>query len=185
MADADTKKLAAPATPDGWSRPASEINATVRLAEKGDAGALAAVREMFAARPGSSEILGGNLAREATRLLVQMYAPNSPVTREAVTRKLEEMRAELSGTNPTPPERLLVERIVATWLHLHHLEVLYAGKESMPLALGLYYQKCISAAQKRYLAAVKGLSEVRKLALPTLQVNFAKQQVNIASAAVA
>ena len=97
----------------------------------------------------------------------------------------EELRTELSGQNPTPLEKLLVERIVATWLHLHHLETLYASKDSFSLDLGVYYQKVISAAQKRYLAAIKSLAEVRKLALPVLQVNIAKKQVNVASNTVA
>jgi len=41
------------------------------------------------------------------------------------------------------------------WLHLHHLEAIYSGKESMSLDLGSYYQRCITSAQKRYLAAIK------------------------------
>ena len=39
----------------------------------------------------------------------------------------------------------------------------------------------LTAAQKRYLGAIKGLAEVRRLALPVLQVNIAKKQVNIAT----
>ena len=162
----------------------SEINATIRKAEAGDQAALAEVREMLA-RPGSADILCGNIAREAVRTLVNKYAATNPVVRESVTRKLDEMRAELSGANPTPLEKLLVERVVATWLHLHHLEAIYAGKDSLSLELGSYYQKSISAAQKRYLAAIKGLAEVRKLALPTLQVNIAKKQINVAAGTVA
>ncbi len=161
MAEPNVKKADAPlAKPRGWSRPVAEITATVRKAEKGDTAALAEVREMLT-RPGTADILGGNLAREAMRILVQVYAPNSPVLRDAIAQKLDELRGELAGANPTALERLLVERIVATWLHLHHLEAVYASKTSMPLALGLYYQKSLTAAQKRYLAAIKGLAEVR------------------------
>jgi hypothetical protein len=35
-------------------------------------------------------------------------------------------------------------------------------------------------AHKRYLSAIKTLATVRKLALPVLQVNIAKKQVNVA-----
>jgi hypothetical protein len=59
------------------------------------------------------------------------------------------------------------------WLHLHHLEAADAGKESMALELGSYYQRSISSAQKRYLAAIKALALVRKLTVPVLQVNIA------------
>jgi hypothetical protein len=177
---AKAKKAAPAAKPRGWARPVAEITPLVRRAESGDAAALAETREMLT-RAGTADALGGNLAREAIRILVRAYAPNNPFTRDAVTQKLDELRAELLGADPTSVERLLVERVVAAWLHLHHLEVGYACQASMSLALGLYYQKCISAAQKRYLAAIKGLAEVRKLALPTLQLNIAKKQINVAA----
>ena len=48
--------------------------------------------------------------------------------------------------------------------------------------VGLYFQKAIAAAQKRHLAAIKALAEVRKLALPAVQLDIAKKQVNVAGA---
>ncbi len=169
--------------PARWGRPLTEVNATIRKAEKGDKAALAEVR-CWLSTPGAADVLSGNLAQEALQILIGKCTSN-PVIREALTRKLDEMRAELSGPTPTPLEKLLVERVVATWLHLHHLESEFASKASYPLELGVYYQKAISAAQKRYLTAIKGLSDVRKLALPVLQVNIAKKQVNIAAGTVA
>lgn len=91
----------------------------------------------------------------------------------------------MGGPNPAPLERLLAECVVACWLHLHHLETIYAGKESMSLELGSYYQRSITSAQKRYLAAIKTLALVRKLAVPVLQVNIARKQVNVAGSCVA
>ena len=164
--------------PRGWDRPIAEVNAVIRKAEGGDGPALAEVREMLA-RPGTINQFRGNVAREVLLLLVKSYAGNNAVVREATIEKLVELRAELSGSAPTALEKLLVERVLATWLHLHTLEAAYAGKESLSLAQGAYYQKVISAAQKRYLAAIKGLAEVRKFALPALQVNIAKKQINV------
>jgi hypothetical protein len=86
----------------------------------------------------------------------------------------------VAGGNPTPLERLLAERVVACWLHLHHLEMLYARKDSLTVELGTYYQRSIDRAQKRYLAAIQTLARVRKLAVPVLQVNIAREQVNLA-----
>lgn len=179
---APTAPLAPPAKPTGWNRPLPQINAMIRKAEAGDASALAEVKEMLV-RPGTADMLGGNIAKVAVQALTTRYAGNSPVTREAAERKLDELRAELSGQNPTPLEKLLVDRVLATWLHLHHVEIQLARKESVTLPLGLYYQKVISAAQKRYISAIKGLADVRKLALPVLQVNIAKKQVNVAGGA--
>lgn len=184
MSDASAKKIdAPPAKPRGWDRPATEINAIVRKAEKGDKTALAEVRELFT-RAGTADLLSGNVAKESLRLLVKTTTGGNPVIREATERKFDEMRGELLGANPTALERLLVERILATWYHLHQLEAQYAGKESMSLALGLYYQKSMTAAQKRYLSAIKALAEVRKLALPALQVNIAKKQINVTAGTV-
>jgi hypothetical protein len=41
-------------------------------------------------------------------------------------------------------------------------------------------ERAITAAQKKYLAAVKAVATVRRLAIPALQINIAKKQVNIA-----
>jgi hypothetical protein len=41
------------------------------------------------------------------------------------------------------------------------------------------WQKRIDAAHRRYLSAIKTLATVRKLALPALQVNIARRQVNV------
>jgi hypothetical protein len=38
-------------------------------------------------------------------------------------------------------------------------------------------------AHKRYLSALKALAQVRKLALPVLQVNIADKQLNVANVA--
>jgi len=118
-------------------------------------------------------------------VLVAKFCGKDLLVKEGLTRKLEALRAELSGANPTPLGRLLVERVVACWLHLHHLELIYAGKDSLPLPLGTYYQRCLSAAQKRYLASIKTVALVRKLAVPVLQVNIARKQVNVAGSCVA
>jgi hypothetical protein len=48
------------------------------------------------------------------------------------------------------------------------------------MARGEYYQRRMDRAHAHYLSAIKALAQVRKLALPALQVNIAKKQVNVA-----
>lgn len=72
---------------------------------------------------------------------------------------------------------------MACWLHLHCLEASYFSLERVSVQLGVYHQRIMSAAQKRYLAAIKTLALVRKLGLPVLKVNIAKKQVNVAGSA--
>jgi hypothetical protein len=115
--------------------------------------------------------------------MIRKYVGKDLVAGEAVPRKLDMMRADLNGPNPSPLERLLVERIVSCWLHLHQLEAAYHGRDSMALDLGDYYQRNIARANKNYLAAIKALATIRKLALPALQVNIARKQLNVVNAA--
>ena len=150
-------------------------------AQKGDKAALPALRALLQ-DPATVDALGGDLARQAQLSLINKFSGKNLLLQEALPRKLELLRAELGGPSPTPLERLLVERIVSCWLHLHHLEIVFAQRDSLSLELGTYYQRSIDRAQKRYLAAIKALAVVRRLALPVLvaQVNVArKQQVNV------
>jgi hypothetical protein len=153
--------------------------ALVCRAEQGDHSALPALRELLKA-PEMVDVCGGDLARLAQRTLIDKFGGKNLAFKEALTHKLSRLRAELAGPTPTPPERLLVERVVSCWLHLHHLEQLYAQKEGMSPELGTYYQGSLDRAHKRYLAAIKTLALVRKLAVPVLQVNIARRQVNVA-----
>ena len=160
-----------------------QLQEFLRRAHDGDEATLPVLKEMLKV----PEIVEhcGNLAAHVEDTLVGKVAGQDLAVREGLRRKLESLRAELGGPAPAPLERLLVERIIACWLHLYHLEANYAGKDSMPLELATYYQRSLSAAHKRYLSAIRTLAVVRKLAMPVLQVNIARKQVNVAGPCVA
>jgi hypothetical protein len=161
-----------------------ELWALVQRAEKGDASTLPALRELLK-EPAAVDLLGGELARQAEASLIHKAAGDNLAFREALTRKLELLRAELAGPAPTPLERLLVERVAACWLQLHDADVRLAQQEhKLSLAQAEYHQRSRDRAHKRYLSAIKTLAVVRKLAVPVLQVNIARKQVNVASAGV-
>lgn len=147
-------------------------------AQAGDISALPTIRKLFA-NPVFVDAMGGDLAYQAQSMLIAKFAGKNLLFKEAVPRKMERMRTEIGGPNPSPLESLLVERIVSTWLHLHHLELTYCDRKDLTLDLGNYYQRSIARAQRNYLSAIKALAHVRKLALPAVQVNFAKTQVNV------
>src|SRR5262245_40894727 len=116
-----------------------ELLALMDRAQTGDKTALPALRELLK-DPAVVDALGGDLAKQAQLTLINKFSGQNLVFRESLTRKLDLLRDELAGPNPTPLERLLVERIVACWLHLHRLETIYAARESMSLELGSYYE---------------------------------------------
>jgi hypothetical protein len=96
-------------------------------------------------------------------------------------------RQELGYEYSPPLERLLIDHALVCWLRLQDAEWQYTQKinSSMTLALGDYWERRLSAAQRRYLRACETLARVRKVIrrTPALQVNIAAQggqQVNIA-----
>jgi hypothetical protein len=161
----------------------TQLEKLLDRAQKGDTSTLPAVREMLQT-PTVVDAFGGNLAQQAELSLVNAAAGDNLVFREALTRKLELIRAELAGPSPTPLERLLVDRIVTCWLQLSDADVRAAQAKDLSPAWAEFYQRRMDRAHRRYLSAIKTLATVRRLALPVLigQVNIASKQVNVAAA---
>jgi hypothetical protein len=143
-------------------------------AEAGDESTVPALRKILE-NPAAVDALGGDLARQAEHSLIRAAAGTNLPFREAVLRKLELMRAELAGPDPTPLERLLAERVVACWLQVQDADVRYAqGQQGCTPAQGTYHQRRMDRAHRRFLSAVRTLALVRRLALPVplAQVNI-------------
>ena len=141
------------------------ILAVIDRADNGDRTALKELRKTLVDFPGFISLLGGDLALQAEALLVGKFS-QLPTVREAISANLNALRTELAGTNPTPVERLLVERVVACWLQVAYADARIAGVERGSIELGDYLQRQQDRAHRRYLAALKMLAVVRRLALP-------------------
>ncbi|MDP9356833.1 MAG: hypothetical protein M3R02_16380 [Chloroflexota bacterium] len=150
-------------------------------ANAGDPSALADLRSLLEDHPQLWEGVG-NLAREAELTLVRLVAGPNTVTKEALRRKLDALRQEVAGPAPSPLERLLADRVVLGWLGLAVAD----GQYHRSLVQGLsqsddeFHQRRVERAQRRYLAAVKALAQVRRLGVPALQVNIGDKQINVA-----
>jgi hypothetical protein len=94
--------------------------------------------------------------------------------------RLQELRERLAPKNVL--EELLVERILVTWLETTMLDAM--PKPEQTRLKSLYYKRQ-SRAHGRYLTAIKALAQVRKLQLPTIQVNIGSNQVNAAKVTMA
>ena len=92
------------------------------------------------------------------------------------------MRRELEGPNPTPLERLAVDRVAVCHAALHRTEMLIAFS-TQPVSIENMdaYEDRISRLQTRYLQAVRALAQIRKLDLPNVQINIGEKQVNVGS----
>jgi len=125
----------------------------------------------------------GNMAYQAQEACLKaFFGKEALLTQEAQRRKCAALRRELAGESPTPLETLLVDRIVLSGLHLHYAEALYAQHlETFSLKQNEFYQRRLSLAQNRYLSAIRMLAQVRRLQVPAVQVNIAREQLNVAA----
>jgi hypothetical protein len=95
----------------------AELRALVEKARAGDVAALPRMRGLLDSHPEIWERIG-DLEQVAVRAWAELLVGDDPLTREAVRRKAEGLRAELEGDAPTPLERLLVGQVVSTWMEL-------------------------------------------------------------------
>jgi hypothetical protein len=173
-------------SPKGDERPPSvaEIRKVIERAQKGDEATLPELRRMLQV-PEVVRQFGGELAEKVVVSFASaMAGAKNLAFREALLRKLELMRAELLGDNPTPVERLLVERVVACWVQVQEAELRFArGQGDLTIRQSDFLQRRMDSTHRRYLAALKALALVRKLAVPALQINLARKQVNVVTSA--
>jgi hypothetical protein len=156
----------------------ADLMATVRRAEGGDETALPALRQCMDTVPALVEALG-DLAGQVETSLIRTAAGNNLAFKEGLSRKMNQLRRDVAGPNPSPLERLLADRIALCWLSLHDAEVRFAQFKDSTIKQADHWQRRIDSAHRRYLTAIKALATVRKLAVPAVQVNIARKQVNV------
>ncbi len=91
------------------------------------------------------------------------------LVRQSLMRKVADMKVELGGPVAPPSERLLVDRVVATWLLLAQADMAIArlkggGASIAQLDLMQRHQE---RAQRSHLAAIKALATVHRLGVAT------------------
>jgi hypothetical protein len=144
-----------------------------------------------------SDLLYGNKSLELWRdvasagqlaeLTVIESANVVPALKESWKHRLQALKKDLGNEGAPVLEQLLIQQAALCWLKLNLVELSYANvmKQSITLTLGIYWEKRLTAAQRRFNRACETLARVRKLArhTPALQFNIARsggQQVNVA-----
>lgn len=107
--------------------------------------------------------------------------------KECWKHRLQVLKKDLGYDGAPMLEQLLIQQAALCWLKLNIVELSYSGamKQSHTLTLGMYWEKRLTAAQRRFTRACETLARVRKLSrnAPALQFNIAAtggQQVNVA-----
>jgi len=147
-------------------------------AQEGDAKALAKLRPLL----DKAEVWDslGNLARHVEEAWLNAITNSNKLVREGYQRRAAELRRELLAAGDSPLERVLIDRVVVTWLQASHADATYASLltgDGHTWAEGKYRQDRQDRAHARHLKAVKALATVRRLLVPAVQVNIAKQQI--------
>ena len=189
--DRKSLRVGHPATPDPATMTEEELDerrkAIERLktltkrVEEGEEGAMPALRELLDESPDLAWRLA-DFARAAENVLIGELTKRGehPITEEALRRQLAAMREEVAGEDPSPLEKLLAERVIATWMQVQVFDSLCASELGKPYTREAdYHQRYLDRAHRRHLSAIKALAQIRKLG-PAVQINIAEKQINTA-----
>jgi hypothetical protein len=152
----------------------------VNKAEKGHNEPMPEIREILRESPELAWRLMDYGKMAEWHFIKRMTRDEDLVSKEILECQLANMREEIAGENPSALERLLVERIVLTWLQIQLFEGLYAvnmHKKCMSIKEDNYYQKRLDQVHRRHLSTIRTLAQVRRLG-PAMQINIAQKQIN-------
>lgn len=121
----------------------------------------------------------GNVARRAAEAIMQTYGNHSAFELESTRRMLEALRQELGYKEATAIERILIEQVLTAWLHVNLLEVVHCEKLTVEhrAEAGMYWDRRLMMAQRRFTRACDAMARVRKL---TLAAELHKAQLEAA-----
>lgn len=122
----------------------------------------------------------GDMVEQAARQLISKTAGTYAV-KASMTKGWDQLQRDLVRPSDGALERLLVQQVVVAWLYLGYVEYQYSAmttQDNLSIKRAEYWERRLSAAQRRYLRATETLARVRRLQLPAVQVNIGAQQVN-------
>ncbi len=138
-----------------------DFDELVENAATGDESAVEELRQALRGNPAIYEALG-DLARHVQMVLIDLAAPDSVAMRESVRLNLNSVRQELRNEGRgTTLEKLLVEQVVTSMLDVCIQRVALA-QDHPSETHRKRCERCVERAQKRHLAALKALNEVRQ-----------------------
>jgi len=136
---------------------------------------------------------GPEVVREASELgrigqwgLIKTAARGDTLAEEALIIRLDMMRSEIAGPDPSPLEVLLAEKIVSVWMLTELLELLLSAqlitelpkRQQMSHSFLKFYLGWQEQANRRLLTAIRELARLRKLQNNTPSVQF-NTQINL------
>jgi hypothetical protein len=163
----------------------AEIQALSERSKGGDKEARKELRRVL--RASSPEIVArcSDFAKRGQRRVVKTIATGEPVMEEALEARLDLLRTEVAGENPTVLEVMLAERIVSLWLVVEALEALMNAQLQVGPDVRRFTPSFLKfiigwleTYHRRYLASIRELARVRKLQSNTPGIQY-NTQINL------
>jgi hypothetical protein len=142
------------------------------LSTKAEAGDKDAKRELIrAVRESAPAVIAraSDVSRRSQHMLVETVSAGDLLMQYALSGRLDVMREEIAGEDPTPLEVLLTEQVVSSWLWLTLLDALNSGqfRKGTKTRMGAPYLrqmvKIQDSAHRRFLSSIQALARVRRL----------------------
>jgi hypothetical protein len=164
---------------EGRRATVAKLRTLIDKAQGGDERAALDIRKILDGSPDLAWRFINGPGKLAESAMIDTFTRDDDLSsKELLKHQLESMRIEVAGQNPSPLERLLAERVVATWLEVQLFSGLYAmGMKNETRSQGDYRQKRLDRAHRRHLSAVKAMAQIRKMG-PAVQINIAEKQIN-------
>jgi hypothetical protein len=149
-----------------------ELRELSRKAEAGDKDARKELKR--AVRESAPAVIAraSDVSRKAQHMLINTASGGDPLIGYALSGRLDMMREEVAGEDPTPLEMLLTEQVISCWLWLTLLDALNSAQFQRKMPEGArrvepsylrHMVKLQESAHRRFLSSVQALARVRKL----------------------
>jgi hypothetical protein len=143
------------------SDPIERLQVLVTAAKYGDESAVKNIRECLDKHP-EIWLRVGDLAAHAESLLIEIVAEGNQMVVESMHREVERLKADLYEGEPSPLERLTVQRIVACWLHCQYADRAALAADAAGSRAATWGKQQL-AAERRYQTSIRTLDTVRRL----------------------
>jgi len=138
----------------------AELRELIERARQGDKTAMPRLRELLDDTPVLWKQIG-DMAKHVETAWIKLLSGGDLFTQECLNREADRRRADLLGDDPTPIERHLVERVVATWLQVQHAEIQMGNSEGAREQRLNFLHKRLEVAGKQHAAAINQLVKIR------------------------
>jgi hypothetical protein len=161
--DAKTQTKPPPRPPEAPAQAQTDpLDAILERARQGDETALPELKQVLDDNP-SIWRHSFSLVALSERSWLQKIAANDLLAFESIRRQVEQLKLDLIGTSPAPLEKLLADRIAASWLGVQYAEMAEAFGDATGGKVARMRLTQLESGHRRFLSAIKALSVARRL----------------------